>query len=128
MFRPHVDLLSAETGSIGITSMSIKKPKPGVVAALPVPPATTPAPTEEDSLEAPIKPVLDELRALYEAVLPPDMAADSMLATELYLTTHPGNRERLHAILAKRMKHTADLGEPETNEVAVVPERKAGRR
>lgn len=128
-FCRDVDLLSAETRSIGITYMSIKKSKPGVVAALPIAAATAPEPVEHDTLEAPVRPLLDEMRAFYEAILPPDMAADWHEATELYITTHPVHRERLHAMLAKRMKQSAELGAPSApKDAAVLPERKAGRR
>ncbi len=45
-----------------------------------------------------MRPLLEELRAVLEALLPPDMASDWLLAIELYLTTHPLMRERLHVI------------------------------
>ena len=112
--------------------MSSKKSKPGVVAALPIPPATTAGAIEEDSLEAPIRPVLEEIRALCEAILPPDMAADTLLAVELYVTTHPQMRERLHAMLARRIKESAELGAPPASAEAASPEatapKRAGRR
>jgi len=109
--------------------MGIKKSKPGVVAALEIPAATAPGPVDHDTLEAPVRPLLDEMRAFYEAILPADMAADWHVATELYVTTHPVHRERLHAMLAKRMKQSAELGAPpDPKDAAVSPERKAGRR
>ncbi len=70
----------------------------------------------DPSLEDPVGPVLDEVRALYDAVLP---------ATELYLTTQPLMRERLHELLAGHIKAGADVGAPAEIDKGQAPKRAA---
>ena len=97
-FSPlQVDFLSTSAKTFVCTSMTSKN-------------ANHPEPApEEMSLDAPVEPLLEELRAFYAAFLPPELAEDSFLATALYLTTHPVMEERLHAMLGRRIEQSATL-------------------
>ena len=121
-FRWDVDFLSARGLGFGIPSMS----------STPKPPAGNPGPENSadpgsDALDAPVRPLIDEVRALCDALLPADLAADTALATDLYLTTHPLMQERLYSMLSQRLGESAAVAvEPE--EAADRPAKQAGRR
>jgi hypothetical protein len=69
--------------------------------------------------------VLEEMRALFDAILPADMAADWDAATTLYLETHPQMRERQQVLRAREVDKSGEVATAKRSDAAV---KRSGRR
>jgi hypothetical protein len=123
-----VDFVSRKSRPFVCNHMSAKNPKKPAVAKLvpAVPPSPPTADADDMSLEAPIQPVLEELKAFYESILPPDVAEDWHLATTLYLETHPIMQERLQAMRSRRIEKSATV--PTAKPSATAEAKRAGHQ
>lgn len=68
-----------------------------------------PVEPKEETLESPLEPLLEEVHAFCQELVPASHAEDFELAVRLYLETHPVMRERLHVLRAQMQGQSASV-------------------